>query len=87
MDRRSFLTAAQPGVEQTNSPAMMRSMASGLQPYNGVWTKAEVIHLLKRTMFGASQKDISYFLSKGASASVDELLNPLAPMPAPPLKN
>ncbi len=66
---------------------MMRSMASGLQPYNGVWTKAEVIHLLKRTMFGASQKDISYFLSKGASASVDELLNPLAPMPAPPLKN
>ena len=62
-------------------------MASGLQPYNGAWTKSEVIHLLKRTMFGARQKDITYFLSKGASAAVDELLNPVAPMPAPPLKN
>lgn len=65
----------------------MRSMASGLQPYNGAWTRAEVIHLLKRTMFGASQNDISYFLGKSPSAAVDELLNPVAPMPAPPLKN
>jgi uncharacterized protein (DUF1800 family) len=87
MDRRSFLNAGQQSVEQTSSPSIMRSMASGLQPYNGAWTKSEVIHLLKRTMFGASQKDITYFLSKGAAAAVDELLNPVAPMPAPPLKN
>lgn len=87
MDRRSFLNAGQQTVEQANNPSTQRSMASGLQPFNGAWTKAEVIHLLKRTMFGASQKDISYFLSKGASAAVDELLNPVAPMPAPPLKN
>jgi uncharacterized protein (DUF1800 family) len=38
-------------------------------------------------MFGASHDDIAYFLSKSPSAAVDELLNPAAPMPAPPLKN
>jgi len=61
-------------------------MATGLQPYAGAWTSSQVIHLLKRAMFGASQADISHFLAKGMNASVDELLIP-GSMPAPPVKN
>ena len=60
--------------------------ATGLAPYSGPWTENEVIHLLKRAMFGARRADISYFLGKTCSQAVDELLNPQAPLPAPPVK-
>lgn len=60
---------------------------SGLQPYSGAWNDAAVKHLLKRTLFGATKKDISYFLTKGFSASIDELLTIPKIPPAPPLKD
>ncbi len=60
--------------------------ATGLAPYSGPWTENEVIHLLKRTMFGATKTDIAYFLGKTCAQSVSELLNPAAPLPAPPVK-
>lgn len=59
---------------------------TGLTPYAGPWTEQEVIHLLKRTMFGARRADIDYFLGRTCSQAVDELLNPAAPFPDPPLK-
>jgi len=37
-------------------------------------------------MFGASRNDISYFSGKTFLQSVDELLNPVAPLPDPPVK-
>lgn len=60
--------------------------STGLKVYSGSWTEQEVVHLLKRTMFGASKADISYFKNKTLEQAVDELLNPTAPMPSPPLK-
>lgn len=60
--------------------------ASGLVPYAGSWTENEVTHLLKRTLFGATRADIAYFLGKTCAQSVDELLNPTAPLPDPPVK-
>jgi uncharacterized protein (DUF1800 family) len=58
----------------------------GLAVYNGPWTVNEVIHLLKRTMFGATVTDINYFKSKTFQQAVDEILNPAGPLPAPPVK-
>lgn len=87
MDRRSFLTVAKSRKEEVSIAGKSRLITSGLQPYNGPWTRTQVSHLLKRTMFGARKADIDHFLSRTASASVDELLNPTAPFPAPPLKN
>jgi uncharacterized protein (DUF1800 family) len=58
----------------------------GLQPYSGSWTENEVIHLLKRTMFGASRADIAYFKTRSFQQAVDELLNPAASLPDPPVK-
>ena len=60
---------------------------SGLNVYTGQWTENEIIHLLKRTMFGASKQDIDYFKTKTLADTINELLNPTAPLPAPPLKD
>ncbi|MFT5512908.1 MAG: hypothetical protein ACI8SE_001307 [Bacteroidia bacterium] len=63
-----------------------RTMA-GIDPYTGSWTQTEVLHLLRRTMFGATKSDIDYFLSKNMSDSVDELLTPSSFKPSPPVNN
>jgi uncharacterized protein (DUF1800 family) len=86
MDRRDFLTARKPkkAVEiQTVIPARV---LSGINPYTGVWGKNEIIHLLKRTMFGAKKADVDYFVTLSMNQTVDELLNPTAANPAPPIK-
>lgn len=77
---------ASEAVESAVAPSRTRRMAAGVQPYAGTWNRSQVIHLLKRTMFGASPADINYFLSKGMNASVDELLT-AGNLPAPPVKN
>ena len=88
MDRRDFLTAGKTSkkkheVVQTVSPART---TSGINPYSGAWSKNEVIHLLKRAMFGAKKVDVDYFANRTLSQTVDELLNPAAPNPQPPIK-
>src|SRR5882757_351814 len=88
MDRREFLTARRkPASRPQKITAKPFRTESGLMPYGGQWTLNEVTHLLKRTMFGASKADINYFLSKTMSQAVDELLNPIAPLPSPPVNN
>src|SRR5688572_12797572 len=97
MDRRDFLTArrrkqipvAAPAPSpspQTDLPATQGRTNSGINPYTGPWTEQEIIHLLKRTMFGAKKADIDYFKTRTVSQAVDELMNPTAPQPAPPVK-
>ncbi len=88
MDRRAFLTVnkkKQPATI-TKLPLVSGRTTTGLAVYAGVWTKAEITHLLKRTMFGSRLSDISYFATKTMSEAVDELLNPASPLPAPPIK-
>ncbi|MBO9566965.1 MAG: DUF1800 domain-containing protein [Niastella sp.] len=88
MDRRDFLLlkrkANVPAAE--SSYAGLRRISSGLSPYAGAWTGAEVSHLLKRTMFGAKKADIDYFRSMSVSQAVDALLT-VSPAPPPPIKN
>lgn len=60
---------------------------AGLNPYAGPWTRNEVQHLLKRTMFGSKKADIDYFLSRSVDQAIDELLNPTAALPSPPLND
>lgn len=85
MDRRAFLTATRKKTAATSFSQPFRTQ-SGLNPYSGPWTSQEVIHLLKRTMFGAQKTDIDYFAAKSMDEAVDELLNPVAPQPDPPVK-
>lgn len=59
---------------------------AGLTEYTGSWDTAAVVHLLKRTMFGAAKFDVDYFKNKTMVEAVDELLQPL-PLPLPPVKD
>ena len=88
MDRRDFLTAKRRKKENLPAPQPVasRHITSGINPYSGAWTENEIIHLLKRTMFGAKKADVDYFKTRTVSQSVDELLNPTAPQPGPPVK-
>src|SRR5882724_1442834 len=89
MDRRDFLTAKKPKAFPYSpaSPAQSFRTNSGINQYSGPWTKNEIQHLLKRTMFGSAKADIDYFLAKSMVQSVDELLNPVAPLPSPPVND
>ncbi len=86
MDRRAFLKARRPVKAATDDIQQPFRTQSGISAYTGAWTQQEVIHLLKRTMFGAKPADINYFRSMSMNQAVDELLNPTAPPPNPPVK-
>jgi uncharacterized protein (DUF1800 family) len=88
MDRRDFLKSpiAPKGKTVATTTFQAQRTQSGLTPYTGTWSSNEVIHLLKRTMFGAAKADIDYFLGKTMSQAVDELLTPTAALPNPPVK-
>jgi uncharacterized protein (DUF1800 family) len=73
-------------METTGSNLSSKSF-SGLNPYAGQWTANEIIHLLKRTMFGATKQDVDYFTTKTVTDTINELLNPVAPLPPPPIKD
>lgn len=59
---------------------------SGLNPYSGPWGETQVIHLLKRCMFGAKRADIAHFMGLTMADSIAELIAPTPP-PAPPVNN
>lgn len=57
-----------------------------LKTYSGSWDSDTIRHLLKRTLFGATKKDIDFFQQLGFTESINRLLqnNNLS---APPLKD
>jgi uncharacterized protein (DUF1800 family) len=59
---------------------------TGLKPYTGSFGAPELRHLLRRTLFGATKADMAYFSGKSVTQVVNELLNPTAPLPPPPVK-
>lgn len=88
MDRRDFLTARRKktAAKEKSGTAQPFRTNSGINPYTGAWSEQEIVHLLKRTMFGAKKADVDYFKTRTMSQAVDELLTPAAPNPAPPVK-
>lgn len=96
MDRREFFSPLTSSIKSgISSPKHIdqisatkkvnRGLSKGITPYIGAWTYDQVAHLLRRTMFGATIDDIKYFLGKNMDAAVDELLNPTAALPSPPI--
>src|SRR6185503_13176665 len=58
-----------------------------ISEYTGAWDTPQIVHLLKRTLFGASVQDINYFRIRTMSQAVDELLTPTAVPSTVPLNN
>ena len=50
------------------------SVVSSLTPYTGTFGKEQIMHLLKRTLFGAKKADIDYFMGKTLTQTLAELL-------------
>ncbi len=86
MDRKAFLTAS--GKKKDNTLHQPYRTLSGINQYTGPWAKDEIIHLLKRTMFGAKKSDVDFFSGMTMSQAVDSLLNvtPAQTNPPPPIK-
>ena len=78
-------------VLKKHSPSIHKNLQSplteGLQEYTGAWDTPQVVHLLKRTLFGAKQQDIQYFKSRTLQQAVDELLQPTVAPSTFPLNN
>ena len=73
-------------MERTRFTEFTPPPTTGLQPFTGSLGAAELRHLLRRTLFGATKADMAYFSGKSVTQVVNELLNPTAPLPAPPVK-
>jgi uncharacterized protein (DUF1800 family) len=60
---------------------------NGIDEYTGDWDTPHVVHLLKRTLFGAKVEDVNYFQSLTMSQAVDELLTATPEPTTVPLNN
>lgn len=82
LNKTSAAIAKPLSINKTLSP-----LGEGLQEYTGSWNTPQVVHLLKRTLFGAKPQDIQYFKTRTMQQAVDELLQPTAPPSSVPLNN
>ncbi len=69
------------------SKIFLSPLTEGLQEYTGSWDTPQVVHLLKRTLFGAKPQDIAYFKTKTMAQAVNEILQPAAAPSTVPLNN
>ncbi|AWG20678.1 hypothetical protein FFWV33_03545 [Flavobacterium faecale] len=68
-----------------NLTARVAPVTSGLQPYTGVWGKAQALHLLKRTGFGHKKNDLDNLLTISMSDAVATILTIDSTPPSPPV--
>ena len=68
-------------------PSFQNKTTGTLNQYIGQWTRAEVIHLVRRTTFGLKEADIQTLQGMTMSQAVDQLLNNLPASAPPPVNN
>lgn len=66
-------------------PHFSRS-STGLSPYTGGWGQTQIMHLLRRSLFGVSKPDYDHFAGMTLTQCLDELLTP-STAPDPPVNN
>lgn len=57
-----------------------------LKPYSGAFGKPELLHLLRRTMFGVSKSDLNTFKGKDLTEVLNILVSGTPALPKPPLR-
>lgn len=82
MDRRTTLATllGQNAGPAENAPEIL----SGLAPYRGEWTFTQAAHLLRRTTFGASARQIEQAAADGMEATINTLFAEME-LPDPPI--
>lgn len=98
MDRRDFLTVgntigAAPVATELRKQEPIRQkefsprVQSGINPFKQTLAEDDLIHLLKRTLFGASPADVNFFRGKSLDQVVNALLTTNGTTTTVPLKN
>lgn len=82
MDRKTFVSSLFHVPDQVHRSE--RIVSSGISPYTGPWGHEQVVHLLRRTGFGAPQNLVSQLGVLSMNAAVNLVLTPDT-APAPPL--
>jgi len=85
MDRRQFLTLSpqrQKAVKETITGGRTNS---GVGTYTGVFDTGQAVHLLKRTMFGATPADVAWCKGLGMDQAVEALLTTITTVTTAPL--
>jgi uncharacterized protein (DUF1800 family) len=62
----------------------VRLSSLGLDPYKGVWGQDQILHLIRRSLFGVTPADYDYFSNLNLEQCLDVLLTQ-SPLPAPPV--
>ncbi len=57
-----------------------------IKPYSGPFGKPELMHLLRRTLFGFSKTDLNSFKGQSLSQVIDQLIPRTPPLPKPPVR-
>ena len=73
-----------PSSNKTANVNVHKAKTLGIGEYNGTWGDPQMMHLLRRTLFGVSNTDYALFKGKTLSQSVDILLEK-QPSPSPPI--
>lgn len=64
----------------------VRPVVAGLAPYTETFGREQVVHLLKRTMFGAKRADVDFFTGRTLTQTLDVLFTAAPTPPNPPLR-
>lgn len=68
-------------------PRHLQKTSTGINPYLGSWGETQMLHLLRRTLFGVKKTDLDFFKGKSMNECVASLLSLPANPPFPPLNN
>jgi uncharacterized protein (DUF1800 family) len=61
------------------------ALVAGLEAYSGAWDKRHAMHLLRRSMFGFTQADLTKAMALNAATCVDALLDIIDEVIPPPV--
>jgi uncharacterized protein (DUF1800 family) len=79
MQRRDFLqqltSAALAPAPIGKGRGNGQTPTTGINPYTGAWGDSQVLHLLRRTLFGPKQSELATFKALSMSDAVDKLLD------------
>ena len=87
MDRKIFFNKIFSLQLSTTNSTNTSFLKGTLKTYKGKWDTPDVIHFLKRTMFGAKHDDIAYFKNRSFKNSVNDILNTPSVIKIAPINN
>lgn len=68
-------------------PRHLQKTSTGIAAYTGPWTEVQIMHLLRRTLFGVKKSDLDFFRNKSLNECISQLFTLPPNPPLPPVNN